>query len=119
MAKHLLLYGNDPLLLQIRAMVLEHSGFLVSRISSLSSLTNHLASSRQLGSSPADLLVFCHTLSSSERQAAYVLCRTLSPAAKIITLAANEPSATEDIIELLNIADGPQALVDRSRQLTA
>ena len=113
MTKHILLYGNDPLLLQIRALLLKHSGFEVDSISNRDALAERLTSSQ------VDLLIFCHTLSLFEQQAAYALVRALSPELKMITLVAGYSVAADSVADILNISEGPQVLVNRSRQLTA
>ena len=69
--------------------------------------------------SQVDLLILCHTLSAAERHTATALSHGLWPAAKILTLSASHSLSVDGAVELIHISDGPQALVDRSRQLTA
>ena len=84
----------------------------VSRVSDLKTLATH-AETLQV-----DLLILCHTLSTEERHTATALSHGLWPAAKILTLSASHSLSVDGAVELIHISDGPQALVDRSRQLT-
>ena len=113
MQKQVLLYGKDPLILEIRGFLLKFSGFSVSRVSDLQTLAT-LAETSQV-----DLLILCHTLSAAERHTATALSHGLWPAAKILTLSASHSLSVDGAVELIHISDGPQALVDRSRQHTA
>ena len=106
------LYGNDPQLLSIRAQVLEQSGFRLTLISRLEELSGLFPRSR------VDLVILCHSLTPAETRDAFIVSRRLWPEVQVLALTGAGETDGKPVGECLNVYAGPQALVDASRALS-
>ena len=106
-----LICGNEQLLTLTRAEMLRHVGFQVHVSDGVALLDEDDALPR------AELAVLCHTLSAKEQEKAHRLIVSRAPEAKFIVMSRGKPSDQHIGFPLL-ASEGPQALIDLSRQLT-
>ena len=114
MEPRILICGNDIRLLETREIVLKTAFQHVTSALGVRALED------ELGRSPTDLIVLCHSLGEDERRGVQKLVNEKWPASQMLVLAgvlgAAPPHGTG---EQLSIYDGPRALLDRVRQMVA
>jgi hypothetical protein len=107
MKDKVVVYGNDPILLLARRLVLEHVGFTVFT-------TGHFEEEVELMTAQEpQLLILCQSLHTEETQSALIMARELRP--KMKTLVMLEPGTVYDCTshngESLRALQGPDALL--------
>lgn len=107
----ILLFGNDPLLLKSRQMVLESAGYEVYAAPSILAL-NHILANHP-ASHPIDLMILCHSLSDEESNRARSLARARFPRMEVVILAVNSCVLHDaDGDSVVDTADGPKTLLE-------
>lgn len=106
MHDRVLIYGRDTTLLMTRELILRRAGLDVCRT------TDHTAATRILAAQPVHLLILCHTLRESERNAILSIAHSLQKDLKTLLLVANPSRYTAgDKDATLSTLDGPQTLL--------
>ncbi len=108
----ILVYGRDQRLLETRSWVLEQAGFHVQTAMALGE------AEQVMGNEPVEVVVLCHTLSSSERVEALAAARRLRPGVQRMVMTADALTLPEDgQEETLSVYDGPRQLIRSVQQL--
>jgi hypothetical protein len=110
--KSVLMCGNEPTLLRVRAEVLRREDFVLTMLLGLEGLQR-----LTVEAVPA-LLVFCNSLSFEERSQGNILAKGRFPTTPVITLLRGTESDNGLLGSTLTPADGPAALVHVAHRLT-
>jgi hypothetical protein len=86
-----LVYGQDPVLLETRAKVVQTRGFCTCEASSDSELLERLNKAR------CKAIVLCHTLSEREAERASLLAKQKIPGIRVIAMARSSPAYDESL----------------------
>ncbi len=110
----ILVYGRDPVLLETRRLVLQHSGFHTASALNLQAATELMAARN------FDLLVLCHSLSVTDCEAALNVTHSRHPEIKNLILSTTYPGflGNADDQTLSAFAD-PSTLIRTARQMIA
>jgi hypothetical protein len=101
-----LIFGYDKCLLETRQWVLQTRGYRAMIALELSQI-EALPSTRRV-----DLLLICHSVSDSERDAAIAIAETRWPGCRHLALAADHGRMPTGILgQLLHTMDGPARLI--------
>ena len=90
-ASCVLVYGQDPLLLETRAKVIQTRGFRTCAASSDSEL------SERLNKACCKAIVLCHTLSEREAGRASLLAKQKIPGIRVVAMAQSSPAYEESL----------------------
>jgi DNA-binding response OmpR family regulator len=104
----ILLYGNDPILLLSRRLVLERAGSQVFATSDTEQEIGFLTAMEP------DILILCQSLDMTQREEALITAREIRPQMKILVMmdaGVVYYLESHDGEEALNALDGPQALL--------
>ena len=104
----ILIYGRDSQLLDTRCWVLEQADYRVRPVLNLedaeqAARTEHIS-----------VLVLCHSLSTTDREAAIQLLRSIDPELRMLTLTAGKPAVGEHTVSAF---DGPRRLLEEVARL--
>jgi hypothetical protein len=111
-AKGILVYGSDEILLSTRTMVLENAGFRVL------SAINYADAEAIIRSGEVALVVLCHSLNADDREAILRLVSGLSPSVSTVVLTAGASLISErSPTGIVSAFDGPRKLIESVHKL--
>jgi len=111
-SSRVLIYGNDPVLLQTRRTLLLKAGFEVWETMDVEEIGPILSLH------DVHVIVLCHSLTEEQCKGVFEITRPYEGRMKRLVLAATTYCWTAEVgDEILSIFEGPQALIDKVRTM--